>query len=145
MTSSLTKLQALRCLELAVELQSANFQDGVAVLPRGLMLLDVNWSALHVLQSVNMSSSFFACDKQLLTLSQVPSFTLILLGKVAYIRRFLMSFPENNETYQMYAELMYCLARQRLNSILFLDKDVGAWIRNLWDSDWSPQDGYGGS
>lgn len=49
-TSSLTTLQALRCLYIAVDPKGANFVDNVIQL--GLLRLDVNWSALHVLQSL---------------------------------------------------------------------------------------------
>lgn len=109
-TSSLTTLQALRCLEIAVDPKEANFDNNGIQL--GLMCLDVNWSALHVLQSVNMSSNSFACDNQLLTLSQVPSLSLIQLGDVR---------PANSESYQVFAELVYCLALQRPSLVLILD------------------------
>ena len=46
-TSSLTTLQALRCLEIAVDPKEANFDNNVQL---GLVCLDVNWSAFDVLQ-----------------------------------------------------------------------------------------------
>ncbi len=109
-TSSLTTLQALRCLEIAVDPKEAIFDNNFIQL--GLMCLDVNWSALHVLQSVHMSSNSFSCDNQLLTLSQVPSLSLIQLGDFR---------PANSESYQVFAELVYCLALQRPSLVLILD------------------------
>ena len=108
-TSSLTKLQDLRCLKLSVDLQEANEDGGVQL---GLMRLDVNWSALHVLGSVNMSSNSFACNNKLLMLIQVPSLCCTVLGEFR---------PANSESYQMFAELVYCLAMQRPDLVLILD------------------------
>ncbi len=108
-TSSLTTLQALRCLEIAVDPKEANFDNNVQL---GFMCLEVNWSAFHVLQSVHMSSNSFICDNQLLTLSQLPSLSLIQLGDFR---------PANSESHQVFAELVYCLALLRPSLVLILD------------------------
>ncbi len=94
--SSLTTLQALRFLEVAVDPKEANFDNNVQL---GLMCLDVNWSAFHILQSVHMSSNSFTCDNQLLTLSQLPSLSLNQLGDFR---------PPNSESHQVFA--VWCTA-----------------------------------
>ena len=108
-TFSLTTLQALRCLEIAVDPKEANFDINVQL---GLMCLDVNWSAFHVLQSVHMSSNVLSYDNQLLTLSHLPSLSLVQLGNFR---------PANSESHQLCAELVYCLALQRPSLVLILD------------------------
>jgi hypothetical protein len=56
-----------------------------------------------------MSSNSFSCDNQLLTLSQLPSLSLIQLGGVR---------PANSESHEVFAELVYCLALQRPSLVL---------------------------
>jgi len=108
--SGVTALQKLSKLSLSVAPQG---EGGGGDLPS--VILDVDWPALQMLQSLSIDAPTFICRRSIVGLATVKQLAHITWGHSA---------PYNAKSTKCFAALMYKLAKYRPEVIVVLDKDV---------------------